>query len=253
MDEFVSIDEALTKLQGFTRYDLFYAVIDGRISMYWCPTDGIDVVKVELVKTTDLDGMECDRWRRVKSSVVSEHEFGPFLIDTSIDELWPNMLSTIKDRDSILDSAPIDSFSDPIKFKDLKGCVYATHFDDPFAPVLPKSNELRVMSSDLINIKKILKAIREGSASGGNFVTASRLSAIRNYLNNSNGWGRLKEKISPGNLGFRDEVWKAVENTKDKNGIFIFAKTKSKDSNFIFVNTPDKPTFCEEWKKIKVK
>lgn len=236
MDRFISIDEALTKLQAFTRYDLFYAAIDGRINMYWCPTGsgyGIDVVKVELVKTTGLDDVECERWRSVKGSKVSEHEFGPYLIDISIDELWPIMLSTIKDGDSILGSAPIDCFSEPIKFKDLNGCVYATHFYDPFAPVLPRTNELCIRTSELKDIKKILKGIRDGSTTVGK-ITYIRQKFIKEYLDKNNLWHRINEvQQKRGKSTFKAELWKKEDfsGKKDKNGKFIFANLDGSELN----------------------
>lgn len=233
MDKFITLDEAEAKLQSFTKFDIFYAAIDSRINIYWSPnnTFGIEIVKVELFKTIDLNDVECERWRPVKGSPVVEHQFGPFLIDAVIDDRWPMILGQIKDKHCV--SAIILLYDDPLRFKDLDGRVYAAYFYDPHDYVLPKPNELSIRTSELKDIKKTLTAIRDGSTTRGK-ITYARQDFIKEYLDKHNLWHRLNEvQHKRGESTFKSELWgkENFREKKDENGKFIFANLSSSKLN----------------------
>lgn len=229
MSKFVSINKAAFEL-GIHEYDLFESASDSRIKMYWLPYE-IKIVEIELAnRKSDLDDKNCETWIRVTGRPVIEHECGPFEIDLTIDDRWQCIFAALKNNECT--SYVIHLHGDPMKFKSLNGIVYQTYFDTPYDYVLPKANELRIKFSELNEIKKTLKAIREGSANSKNFVTNQRLKAIKTYLDIHNKWERFGEKPS-GKTGFRDEVWQALENLKDNNGNFIFSKKGENSPNKI--------------------
>lgn len=217
MDKWLTISKSAFEL-GIHEDDLFDAAKDGKINFHWLPgDDGIDIVKVELIKSLDFDDEKYEVWRRIKGSPVAEHEYGPFLIDVSLNEIWPLLLNDLKD--SGRPSAPVDCYSDPLNFKDIEGNVYATYFDDPLDFILPRLSELKISSSDLDRYKNQLK---RSNSLPKITDTKKRKDVINGCLKDNKEELDKINYVSGGN-GLRDAVWIKVQLTSNKTG-YLFAK-----------------------------
>jgi hypothetical protein len=216
MDKWLTLDQVAKRL-NIHEHDLLDLGMDGKITFHWLPNGfdqmGIDIAQIELTTITGLDGEKYEGWKRVKDSKVIQHEFGPFLIDTTIDDRWSLILDAIKNKFNVRDDC-VFGFDDNFRFKYLDH-IYKAYFDDPLIVYLPRASELNIRSSELDRYKKQLKRIKSLPKPDG--INKQRKAAYKKYLDETNQWHRLNED-NTGNDGLKDEIFNVLKNQKANDG-----------------------------------
>lgn len=206
MDKWLTLDQAAKRL-NLHEHDLLDLAIDGKIIFHWLPDGfdqmGIDIIQVELTAITVLDDEKYEGWKPVKDSKLIKHNFGPFLIDITIDDRWSLILDAIKNKYNVR----YDCFfgdDDNLRFKHADH-VYKAYFDDPLTIYLPKPSELNVRSSELEFYRNLI-ASEEIKSNGKNSKMEKQCRAILEKLHELN----ITPKKVPKSQ--KDNIEKAFEN-----------------------------------------
>lgn len=249
MDDFISINEALDKLKGFTKFDIFNAAITGRIRIYWWPSgDGVELVEMEISVFIGLDDIEKEGYAPIKGMNIVRNQYGSFFLDTKIDNRYRFIFETFKNSKGI--HYVIDLHDEPFLIRDLQGAVFGLHVDESNYFTLRAVDDLVININEIISIKKTLKNIRDGSTTTKDKITYIRIKLIRNYVEKNNFWNRVIEPSKQGKSGFRSVLLKCLFETKiDSTGGYLF----SIEGKSLSKKGLNKDTFYEAYNQVKSK